>query len=145
MTSVFSWQNSVNSALLLFVPRPNFLVTPGILTSYLCIPIPYDEKDFFFFFLFGVSFIRSCRSSQNHLTSASSALVVGASTWVNVVLNGLPWKPTEIILSFLRLPKYCIFNSLVDFEGYSVSSKGFLSTVVDIMIILIKFAHSSSF
>ena len=91
MTSVFSWQNSVNSAaataanslqlfptlwdpidgsppgcpipgilqartlewvaiaLVLFVPRLNFPVTPGILTSYLCIPIPYDEKDFSFF------------------------------------------------------------------------------------------------
>ena len=28
-------------------------------------------------------------------------------------------------------PKYCILDSFVDYEGYSISSKGFLPTVVD--------------
>ena len=41
-------------------------------------------------------------------------------------------------------PKYCILDSFVDCEGYSISSKGFLPTVVDIIVIRIKFAHSSS-
>ena len=31
--------------------------------------------------------------------------------------------------------KYCILDSLVDYDGYSISSKGFLPTVVDIMVI----------
>ena len=31
--------------------------------------------------------------------------------------------------------KYCILDSFVDYEGYSISSKGFLPTVVDIMVI----------
>ena len=31
--------------------------------------------------------------------------------------------------------KYCILNSFVDHDGYSISSKGFLLTVVDIMVI----------
>ena len=31
--------------------------------------------------------------------------------------------------------KYCIFDSFVDYDGYSISSKGFLPTVVDIMVI----------
>ena len=31
-------------------------------------------------------------------------------------------------------PKYCISDSFVDYEGYSISSQGFLSTV-DIMVI----------
>ena len=31
--------------------------------------------------------------------------------------------------------KYCILDSFVDHDGYSISSKGFLSTVVDIMVI----------
>ena len=31
--------------------------------------------------------------------------------------------------------KYCISDSLVDYDGYSISSKGFLPTVVDIMVI----------
>ena len=32
-------------------------------------------------------------------------------------------------------PKYCILDSFVDYEGYYISSKGFLATVVDIMVI----------
>ena len=31
--------------------------------------------------------------------------------------------------------KYCISDSFVDHEGYCISSKGFLPTVVDIMVI----------
>ena len=31
--------------------------------------------------------------------------------------------------------KYCISDSLVDYDGFSISSKGFLPTVVDIMVI----------
>ena len=32
-------------------------------------------------------------------------------------------------------PKYCISDSFVDYEGYSIPSKGFLPTVVDILVI----------
>ena len=32
-------------------------------------------------------------------------------------------------------PKYYILDSFVDYEGYSISSKRLLSTVVDIMVI----------
>ena len=31
--------------------------------------------------------------------------------------------------------KYCILDSFVDYEGYSISSRGFLSTVIYIMVI----------
>ena len=31
--------------------------------------------------------------------------------------------------------KYCISDSFVDYDGYSISSKGVLPTVVDIMVI----------
>ena len=31
--------------------------------------------------------------------------------------------------------KYCISDSFVDYDGYSISSKGFLPTVVDLMVI----------
>ena len=31
--------------------------------------------------------------------------------------------------------KYCISDSFIDHDGYSISSKGFLPTVVDIMVI----------
>ena len=36
---------------------------------------------------------------------------------------------------FETTPKYCISDSFVDHDGYSISSKGFLPTVVDIMVI----------
>ena len=36
---------------------------------------------------------------------------------------------------FETASKYCISDSFVDYDGYSISSKGFLPTVVDIMII----------
>ena len=41
--------------------------------------------------------------------------------------------------------KYCISDSFVDYDGYSILSKGFLPTELDIMVILVKFTHSSSF
>ena len=36
---------------------------------------------------------------------------------------------------FETVSKYCISDSFVDHDGYSISSKGFLPTVVDIMVI----------
>ncbi|MCG5651164.1 hypothetical protein L0P53_14625, partial [Holdemanella sp. DFI.5.21] len=41
--------------------------------------------------------------------------------------------------------KYCILDSFVDYEGYTISSNGFLPKVVDIKVISIKFAHSGPF
>ena len=79
-----------------------------------------------------VSFRRSCKSSQDLSTSASSALLVGAYTWITVILNGLPWKVnSDHFVVFEIAPKYCILGSFVD----SISSKGFLLTLVDIMVI----------
>ena len=36
---------------------------------------------------------------------------------------------------FENAPKYCILDSFVGYDGYSISSKGFPPTVVDIMVI----------
>ena len=41
--------------------------------------------------------------------------------------------------------KYYISDSFVNYDGYAISSKGFLPTVVDIMVIWVKFTHSSPF
>ena len=46
---------------------------------------------------------------------------------------------------FETASKYFISDSSVDYNGYSVSSKGFLPTVVDMMVIRVKFTHSSPF
>ena len=52
-----------------------------------------------------------------------------------MILNGLPWKQTDHSVVFDTAPKYCILDSFVDYEGYSISSKVFLPTVVDIVVI----------
>ena len=41
----------------------------------------------------------------------------------------------QIILSLLRLHAHTAFHTLVYYDGYSISSKGFLPTVVDIVVI----------
>ena len=97
-----------------YTPRPHLPVTPGyLLTSNFCIPVPYDEKDIFFFF-FLVLVLEGLVGLQRIIpSSASSALVVGAQTWITVMLNGLPWKWTEFILLFLRLHPRTAFQTLL--------------------------------
>ena len=41
--------------------------------------------------------------------------------------------------------KYCISDYFVDYDGHSISSKGFLPTVVDLMVIWVKFSHCNPF
>ena len=36
---------------------------------------------------------------------------------------------------FETAPKYCILDSFVDYDSYSISSKGSLPTVADLMVI----------
>ena len=55
--------------------------------------------------------------------------------WITGKMNGLPWKQTDHSVIFEIASKYCISDSFVDSDGYSISSKGFLPTVVDIMVI----------
>jgi len=53
-----------------------------------------------------------------------------------VILNGLLWKQTKIILSFFETtPKYCISDSFVDYQDYYIYSKGFFPTIVNIKVI----------
>ena len=53
-----------------------------------------------------------------------------------MILNGLPWKRTrDHSVGFEIASKYYILDSFVDYDGYSISSKGFLPTVVDMMVI----------
>ena len=53
--------------------------------------------------------------------------------------SGIEWFALETnrdhSVVFEIAPKYCISDSFVDYEGYSISSKVFLPTVVDIMVI----------
>ena len=46
---------------------------------------------------------------------------------------------------FEMASKYCISDSFVDHDGYSISSKGFLPKIAEIKVIWIKFTHLSPF
>ena len=52
---------------------------------------------------------------------------------------GIEWFALEMnqdhFVIFEVVPKYCILDSFVDYEGYSTSSMVLLPTVVDIMVI----------
>ena len=84
----------------------------------------------------GVSSRRSCTPSKNCSTSASSALLFGV---IDLDYCDIEWFALEMnrdhSIVFEIASKYCISDSFVDYEGYSTSSKGFLHTVVDIMVI----------
>ena len=56
---------------------------------------------------------------------------------VNVILNGLfaLEMNRDLTVVFEIASKYCNSDSFVDCDGYSISSKGFLPTVVNIMVI----------
>ena len=41
--------------------------------------------------------------------------------------------------------KYCISDSFVYYDGYSIVSFGFFPTIEDIMVIWVKFIHSRPF
>jgi len=86
-----------------------------------CVPVHYDEKDIFFLVLFNFSFF-------------------GISGWgINLDYCDTEWFALETNrehpVIFETAPKYCISDSFIENEGYSLSSKRFLSTVVDIMVI----------
>ena len=50
-----------------------------------------------------------------------------------MILNALEMNDHFVI--FEIAPKYCISDLFIDYEGYSISSKGFLPTVVDLRVI----------
>ena len=65
----------------------------------------------------------------------------GVSGWgIGLDYCDIEWFALEMnrdhSVVFEIAPKNCILDSFVDYEDYSISSKGFLPTVVDIMVIL---------
>ena len=142
MTSAFSWQNSISLCPASFcIPRPNLPVTPGV--SWLptfAFQSPMMKRTSFFH----VSSKRSCRS---HRTVQLQLLQRYSSKY----RLGLPWYWMVCLGNEQR--SFCRFWDCIQvlhfglfffyYHGYSISSKGFLPTVVDIMAIWIKFTHSS--
>ena len=73
------------------------------------------------------------------------------SYWLGPRL-GLPWywmvclwKERRSFCHFWDCIQVPHFRLFFDHDGYSIFSKGFLPTIVDIMVIWVKFTHSSPF
>ena len=76
----------------------------------LCIPIPYDEKYIFFFFLVLVTEVLISLNKQvNFSFFGINGWGINLDYCETVMLNDLPWKQIYIILSFLRLHLSSLF------------------------------------
>ena len=141
MTSAFFWQNSVSLCPASFcTPRPNVPVTPGI--SWL--PTFAFQSPIMKRHLLGVLVLEGLvglhRTVQFQLFSITD--------WgIDLDYYDIEWFALDMnrdhSVIFEIASKCCIVDSFVDHNGYSFSSKGFLPTVVNIMAIWVKFAHSS--
>ena len=141
--SAFSWQNSVSLCPASFcTPRPNLPVTPGIpwLSSFM-FQSPLMKRISFFWVLVLKGLVGLHRTVQLQLLQRYCLGHRLGLLWYWMACLGKRYHSVVLEIA----PKYCISDSLVDYDGYSISSKGFLPTVVDVMVIWIKFAHSSSF
>ena len=54
-----------------------------------------------------------------------------------MILNDLLRTNRDHSVIFVTSSKYCILDSFVEYDGYSISLKGFLPTVVDIINLFI--------
>ena len=143
MTSAFSWQNSISFCPVSFhTPRPNLPVTPGVswLPSF-AFKSPIMKRTSFF----GVSSRRSCRffiEPFNFIFFSITAQGIDLDycdiEWFALKMN----KDHSVIFEIASM--YCNLDSFVDYDGYSIS-KGFFPTVAVIMVIWVKFTHSSPF
>ena len=122
-------------------PRPNLPVTPGVsrLPTFSFLS-PIMKSTYFL----GVSSKRSCTG-----LCRTVQLQLLRYYWSGHRL-GLPWywmvclgnkQRSSVVYEIAS--KYCISDSFVDYDGYSILSKGFLPTVVYVMVIWVKFTHSS--
>ena len=74
-------------------------------------------------------FIESFNFSFSSVTGWGTDLDYRDIEWFALEMN----RDHSVV--FAIASKYCISDSFVDHDGYSISSKGFLPAVVDIMVI----------
>ena len=111
-----------------------------LLTSYFCIPVPYNEKDIFYGVLVLESLVGLLRTIQLPLLQHYCLGHRLGLLWYWMVCLGN--RDYSVVFEIASM--YCILDSFVDYDGYSISSKGFLPTV-DIMVTWVKFTHFSPF
>ena len=107
-----------------------------------CIPFPYNEKDIFW----GCQFQKVLQIFVEPFTFSLFSIIRQGMfldscgiEWFALEMNRDPSVVYEIAY------KYCILYSFVYSDGYSISFKGFLPTILDKMVICVKFTHSSPF
>ena len=128
MTSVFSSQNSISLCPTSFcTPRPNLPVVPGISFAGHLLGVLVLE-----------GIVGLYRTIQLQLLQHYwSILTLG----LDLDYCDIEWLALEInrnhSVIFEIVSKYCISDSFVEYEGYSISSKESLPTLVDIMVIWI--------
>ena len=128
MTSAF--------ALKLYQPLPCFILysktkfacySRCLLTSYFCILVPCNEKDIFF----GCQFQKVLQVFIEPL----NFILFSITGWgIDLDYCDIEWFALEMnkvhSVLFEVASKYCISDSFVDFDGYFISFKEFLPTVV---------------
>ena len=133
MTSAFSWQN--------YQPLPCFILCSKAkfaCFSRFCIPVPYNEKNIFFGCQFEKVlkvFIDPLNFSFFSITAQGRDLDYHDIEWFALEMNRDHSVVSEIA------SKYYILDFFVDNDGYSISSKGFLPTVIDVMVISVKYSR----
>ena len=102
------------------------------LTSYFCIPFPYNEKDI----VFGYQFQKVL---QVFIEPFNFRFFSVTGRGIDLDYHDIEWFVLETnrdhSVIFETASKYCISDSFVDYDGYSISSKEFLPTVVYIIVI----------
>ena len=135
MTSAFSWQNSINISLCpasFHIPRPNLPVTPGVssLPTFAFQSPIMKRTSFLVSVLKGlVGPHRTIHFSFFSVTGWGIDLDYSDIEWFALQTN------RDHSVLFEITSKYCISESFVDHNGYSIFSEGFLPAVVDIMVI----------
>ena len=132
LTSAFSWQNSVNFCPASFcTPRPNLPVTPGIswVPTFAFQSSMMKRTSFWVLVLEGL--VGHHRTIQLQLLQHYWLEHRLRLLWYWMVCLG----NRDHSVVFETASKYCIWDSFVYYEAYFISSKGFLPTVVDIMVI----------
>ena len=143
MNSTFSWQNSVSLWPASYcTPRPNLTVNPVIpwLLTFAFHPLWWKGH---FFFLALVP-----KGVVDHHRSGQLQLLWRRSWGIDLDYCDNEWFALETKRSFCHswdCTQSQNPNSFAGYESYSISSKGFFPTVVDIMVFWIKFTLSPPF
>ena len=122
-------------------PEPCFILYKAklacfryLLTSYFCILVLCDEKNIFFLGGGWVLVLEDLVGLFTELFSFRFFRITGWGIYLDYCDSewfALEWNWGHFVVFEIAL-KYCISDSCIDYGGYSISSKGFLPTVVDI-------------